>query len=206
MNKKNCSWTLLIGVQIFGLFFLSFFLVFHLLLCLSFPLSVLLPVSPRASVCRCNCAECGPEAPGRLSANSSPLAPSPSQSRLSVCQLLRLIGSHLISASLSAMWESAATALPFSRVKTPLQKKKHRPLQDRTTVSVIRIIIIRRISAFFWRQTDGTGGTAVTCVVLSLSSIMLPQWPCRQRPLCPQRNGSNEQWQHFLPTEWCTVL
>lgn len=53
-------------------------------------LSALLPVSPRASVCRCNCAECSqrprgacqrPPLPGSL------LIPIPS-----VCQLLRVIG------------------------------------------------------------------------------------------------------------------
>lgn len=131
----------------------SFFLVFHLLRCLSLaqPSFLSRPVHLSADVIVPSAAR-GLGAPfsGLLS-----LAPSSFPSCLSVCQLLRLIGSHLITASLNATSKSADTALPFSRLKTEkLHLTAHCPLQARTTVDIFSILIIRINSAFFWRQTN----------------------------------------------------
>lgn len=73
--------------------FLSFFLSFRLVFPSAAPsvvFSALLPASPRASVCRCNCAECSQRARGACQRPPLPhslLIPIPS-----VCQLLCLIG------------------------------------------------------------------------------------------------------------------
>lgn len=143
--------TFLIAVQVLAVFFLSFFLVFHLLLRLSFSLHSFLsrPVHLSADVIVPSAARgLGAPVSGLLS-----LAPSSSRSRPSVNSSVSLEESPDYCFPHCHVGKCSRSIAPQQSEDSTKKNTWLHVAPYRTTVRIISIIIIRIMSALFRRQT-----------------------------------------------------
>lgn len=186
-------------------FLLSFSFLFFPSAAPSVVVSALLPVSPRASVCRCNCAECSqgprgacqrPPLPPSLPRSPVP-PPQPDPVRLSTPPPHWT--SHLITASPRCLVGKCSRSIALQQSEDSTKKTAHRPLQDKI-INVISIVMKTMSAAqrrYHPARNDSDaieGGTAIT----SSSSdffFLLPASRCHRdlRDSDPFVRGSMDQ-------------